>query len=367
MKRIQFALLIFLVCPFISMAGTAPVDGNFSINLTLKGLADGRKVYLVTMKAEDASNPRKNFNDTVAVAESKNGNVSFTGTAGGDGQRFAVLVEGSKQKLLLLPSRHEKLTVTGNMESWPKVVTAGSKGTVQMNEYKEFVTKALKAEMATAALNEAIIKYIAGRKDDIYVPFALLQNDAMTGEEKASLFEKMSAVSRNSYYGIMLADAIKNNRLSKVVREGLSIPDFKLTMSTGEVLGIKEIAAKNKLTLIDFWGTWCGPCIGEFPYMKNLYKEWKDKGFGILGITQKENKENWKKVIEKHEVNWLHGSDDFDHVMDSIFKLASVPSFALMDQEGKMIAFVSNRAGVPNFGPYVYHDGLVEELKKRLK
>lgn len=367
MKRIQFALLIFLACPFISVAGAKPGEGNFSINLTLKGLADGKHVYLVTMKQADAHDPRKNFNDTVAIAETKSENVSFTGTANGDGQRFAILVEGSKQKLLLLLSRNEKLAVTGNMETWPKAVTTGSDGTVQMNEYKEFVTKALKAEMATAALNEAIMKYIAGRKDDIYVPFALLQNDAMTREEKESLFAKMSAVSRNSYYGIMLADAIKNNRLGKTVREGLEVPDFKLTMSTGEVLSIKEIAAKNKVTLIDFWGTWCGPCIGEFPYMKGLYNEWKDKGFGILGITQKENKETWKKVIAQHEVNWLHGSDDFDHVMDSIFKLKSVPSFALMGQDGKMIAFVSNRAGVPNFGPYVYHDGLVEVLKKMLK
>jgi thiol-disulfide isomerase/thioredoxin len=367
MKRIQFALLIFLACPFISMAGTTPGDGNFSINLTLNGLADGKQVYLVTMKTADASNPRKNFNDTVAVSESRNGNASFTGTANGDGQRFAILVEGSKQKLLLLLSRNEKLTVTGSMEAWPKASTTGSKGTVQMNEYKEFVTKALKAEMATTALNEAIMKYIAGRKDDIYVPFALLQNDAMTKDEKESLFEKMTAVSKNSYYGIMLADAIKNNRLSKIVREGLEAPEFRLTMSTGEVLTIKEIAAKNKVTLIDFWGTWCGPCIGEFPYMKNLYKEWKDKGFGILGITQKENKENWKKVIAQHEVNWLHGSDDFDNVMDSIFKLRSVPAFALIGQDGKMIAFLSNKAGVPNFGPYVYHEGLVEVLKKMLK
>lgn len=367
MKRIQIALLIFLVCPFLSMAGTVPGDGNFSISLSLKGLADGKNIYLVTMKAADAADPRKSFNDTVAVTQSKGEKASFTGTAGGDGQRFAILVEDSKQKLLLLLSRNEKLTVSGSMDTWPKVNTAGSNGTAQMNAYKEFVSKAIKAESKTAELNATIMKYIAERRDDLYTPFALLQNDAMTKTEKESLFEKMTSVTKNSYYGAMLADAIKNNSLSKVIREGLEIPDFKLMMSTGEVLTIKEIAARNKLTLIDFWGTWCGPCIGEFPYMKELYKEWKDKGFGILGITQKENKENWKKVIAQHEVNWLHGSDDYDKVMDGIFKLASVPSFGLMDQEGKMIAFISNRSGVPNFGPYIYHDGLVEVLKKMLK
>ncbi|MGN6417913.1 MAG: TlpA family protein disulfide reductase [Pseudobacter sp.] len=367
MKRIQIALLIFLVCPFLSMAGKLPGEGSFSINLTLKGLADGKNIYLVTMKAADAADPRKSFNDTVAVTQSKSENATFTGTAGGDGQRFAILVEGSKQKLLLLLSRNEKLTVSGSLETWPKVNTTGSNGTAQMNAYKEFVTKAIKAETKTAELNATIMKYISERHDDLYTPFALLQNDAMTKSEKESLFEKMTTVSKNSYYGVMLSDAIKNNKLSKVIREGLEIPDLKLTMSTGEVMTMKEIAAKNKLTLIDFWGTWCGPCIGEFPYMKELYKEWKGKGLGILGITQKENKETWKKVIAQHEVNWLHGSDDFDKIMDGVFKLGSVPAFGLMDQDGKMIAFVANRSGTPNFGPYIYHEGLVEVLKKTLK
>jgi thiol-disulfide isomerase/thioredoxin len=139
-------------------------------------------------------------------------------------------------------------------------------------------------------------------------------------------------------------------------------------MLDGDTVSIREIAKKNKLTLIDYWGTWCGPCVGEFPFLREVYAKFKDKGFSILGITQNEQEQGWRKAIDNHGINWQHGADEVDDAMHRVFRLNSIPAYTLIDQEGKVIAFIANgsKASEP-FGPPIWQKGLITTLEGLLK
>lgn len=366
MKRFHFAPACLLILLVSSFTGTPEKEDPFTIKLQLTGLADGKKAYLVTVKEADAANAKAKYNDTLVVAAFKNGVAEFSGSVNENGKRFAIEVEGLKQRVQLLISKKENVSITGNTEEWPVVKTAGSAGTTQMNDYRAFQLNAIKT-LKFEEVDKSIMKYFQSHKDNLYAPFVLLLHDGMTTQEKSAAFEKMSSAAKSSYYGHKLATAIKNNAMQQPVRSGLEIPHFRLLMSDGDTMSIKEIAKKSKLTLIDCWGSFCGPCIAEFPFLKEVYAKYKSKGFNILGISQEKGLGALNNFTTKQDLPWEQGLDCIDNVMYKIFKLTSVPAYALIDQDGKMVAFMAHNAGAsPSFGPDIYHDELVKALEELL-
>ena len=99
--------------------------------------------------------------------------------------------------------------------------------------------------------------------------------------------------------------------------------------------------SNNKYVLIDFWASWCGPCMAEVPALKAAYDEFHKKGFEIFGVSLDNNKEAWLAAIENKELNWPHVSDlkGWQNAVADLYGVRSIPANYLVEcATGKIVA-----------------------------
>ena len=120
------------------------------------------------------------------------------------------------------------------------------------------------------------------------------------------------------------------------------LPEFKVTGVNGAE--ISPAAAKGKVTLLDFWATWCKPCIAELPHLKETYEEYHDKGFEIFGISGDQpdqmTVDDFKAWIVENEMPWpqhYDGESERSELMD-LFEIRGIPTTILLDRDGEVVA-----------------------------
>ena len=123
-------------------------------------------------------------------------------------------------------------------------------------------------------------------------------------------------------------------------KEGDTIQDFKMQTPEGTEVSIMELLKPNKLTVIDFWASWCQPCREEMPKMKQMLADYQEKGFGIVGISIDDDKEEWTKCIEELSLTWPHLSDlqGGTSPVAKSFGVRAIPFTVVVDQQGKVLA-----------------------------
>jgi len=116
--------------------------------------------------------------------------------------------------------------------------------------------------------------------------------------------------------------------------------DFSMPTPEGETVNLSDFIGKNKYTLIDFWASWCGPCRKEMPNVVEAYKAFKDKGFGIVGVSLDENADKWKEAIIALNITWPQMSDlqGWSNAGAKLYGVNSIPATVLVDQEGTIVA-----------------------------
>jgi len=93
---------------------------------------------------------------------------------------------------------------------------------------------------------------------------------------------------------------------------------------------------KNKVILIDFWASWCGPCVATIPAIQKVQKELTAKGFIVLGICLDEDQKKMEQVIADRKLTWLQYFDGkrFDNRLAVTFDVHSIPVNLLVDRQG---------------------------------
>lgn len=119
----------------------------------------------------------------------------------------------------------------------------------------------------------------------------------------------------------------------------INLPDIK-----GDFVSLYSM--RNKLVLIDFWGTWCAPCVKEQVVLTELYNKYKNseftvgKGFEIFGVSLDNKKKQWHSIIKKYNIKWTQVSDlkFWLSPVAKLYNIQELPFNLLVDGSGVIIA-----------------------------
>lgn len=119
-----------------------------------------------------------------------------------------------------------------------------------------------------------------------------------------------------------------------------SVPAF-VVQSIDNGQWITQETLLGSVYLIDFWATWCPPCVEALPELERIHKEWRERGFEILSLSFDSDEQRIRRFREKRfTMPWLHGrvAEGFSDILAVTFKLENIPHYILVDRDGGIIA-----------------------------
>lgn len=140
---------------------------------------------------------------------------------------------------------------------------------------------------------------------------------------------------------LVLEHARKQEAAKKIrstLMEGAKFPDFDEKDVEGKPLSIT--AYKGKVVLVDFWATWCRPCVAELPNVLEAYEKHHANGFEIIGISLDNDKAKLEKFTKDKKMTWQQYFDGqgWNNKLSTKYGVNSIPATYLLDVEGKILA-----------------------------
>jgi peroxiredoxin len=239
---------------------------------------------------------------------------------------------------------------------WPAV---GQDASTAASELKALVTKVqdklrdgkkTDAELAPElkAFDELIAKHKDEKTDDtaqIVLMKAMLYLQILDNTDKGlELVQQLKQDYPDTKPG-KSADAIVANlkqqeagkKIQRSLVEGATFPDFDEKDLVGKSLSVGNY--KGKVVLIDFWATWCGPCVGELPNVVKTYEKNHDKGFEIIGVSLDQDEQRLRNFTKEKQMTWQQFFDGkgWGNKLAQKYGIQSIPATFLLNSEGKII------------------------------
>lgn len=362
MKKILLLLSVTAI-----MVSCNKTDTEYTISGTATGFENGQQIIL--QSADSTAVGKMISIDTVKV---KNGKFEFKGNAV-EPEVSGLLIEGKGNIDLILEGG--KITITLDKDTLRNSNVTGTYNNDELTQYKKDIAVTQKLVQAKAmAFQQANMKKFQdaqAAKDTVAVNALIKENQAIMKPMSEQNY-KYAETHPKSFLSLILAEGLfyspspefvkikkiynglsselKNTRHGKVVKQKLDAhdavevgkvaPDFSAKSPEGKTVSLKDV--KGKVTIIDFWASWCMPCREENPNVVALYNEFHDKGLNIVGVSLDNPKDDakWKAAIAQDKLTWAQVSNlqGWQDPIAKKYNVTSIPATFLLDASGKIVA-----------------------------
>ncbi len=351
-------ILLLLVAVFLGSSCSSP-KGEYVIKGTASSDWEGKNIYLV--------NQREDGVEQIDTAVIKDGKFTFKGTQEKPEIRFLSLEASGPEsdnpvfQLVLI----EPGTITAQV-SKEDIEIGGTpanddfqkKANAEKEVYKEMAAFQKQYESIDIASvsdeeREKIIEgysvfdnklkklnydfILANMKNPLGENIFFMLVDQLSVEEMEKVMEQASDSFKTGDNGKKIMEMIA---VSKKVAVGQQFSDFSMNNIEGKQVSLSDYAGKGKYVLIDFWASWCGPCMKEMPTLIKVYDLYKNKNFEIVGVSLDKEEKEWKAAVNKMKMAWPQMSDlqAWGTSARGIYGFNSIPHTILLDPQGVIIA-----------------------------
>ena len=372
-------IYVFLVCLVVGIScQKAP---RYVINGKVSGDAEGMKVTL-----NRVDYPQSELIDSTVV---KDGKFVFEGVVK-ESERYSIQIDKTKKGEAFSPRNvtnspfyleNSEIVFTGNIDSLPTMYWSNKPqqqakitGSAMEDLYQKYLAEGKELRNQLYSLNEKYLKeYHVPAIDGIFnkeigiklsremeklgqqldqQKWEFVKNNIQTpvGFDLAKqyfqdMYVRITPEQITELEGLVnkawpnTAKAEEFNKMAEVgkrIAMGAKYPDIELTNKEGKKVKLSEYVPEGKYVMLEFWASWCGPCRGEIPHLREVYKEYKDKGFEIVSISIDRKDQDWKKAMKEEKMVWTQLNDpgEFEGPVAKIYNVQGVPTCILLDKEG---------------------------------
>lgn len=362
MKKI--ILLITLSLVFLSCSKNG--GGNYTISGIAPGIADGSKVIIQKQSEDGKTNVSV---DTVLV---KSGKFEITGKVD-ETTIHGITVESTNGMISVIVEKGD-IKVEVDKDSLFKSKISGTYNNDQFQKFYSGISEIQKSVQQRKTKfendNKEVVRLAQKNNDTLTISklrkeYSLIQKD-LTNYSLNFIKENPKA-----YISLLLVQGLFNNpefdledvkkqfesldsslkelKPAKKIQEifdtvsateiGKKAPEFTAKDTRGKEISLSDSMGK-KVTIVDFWASWCMPCRQENPNMVALYKEFHGKGLNIIGVSLDIDSKEWITAIAKDQLTWSQVSNlkQWEDPIAKQYNVNQIPSTFVLDQDGKIVA-----------------------------
>ncbi len=362
--KTQIIFIISIALLFSCKPSTTNYGDNYEVIVKADGVYDGLRAYL--MKTENGRN--RIATDTAVVF---NGAFVFKGEIKGT-EMCALIIDGvrGQTSVFLEPGI---IHVELYKDSIHKSKVEGTYNNAVFNDYKnqyqekieaidavrsQFLnsnkdTEGLKAlqkkgDSLRAQLKNFGYEFIKTNNDSDFSLFVLEGLTSQKGfdvELASNAFKNIEASIKtknesNQLITDRIRQKIESNPNRPKIKIGMQAPDFTAPDPQGKQITLSEI--KGKVTIVDFWASWCKPCRIENPNLVKLYDKYHSKGLEIISVSLERGNQKafWIEAIKKDQLNWYNVSNlkFWQDPIAQAYSVNSIPATFILDENGTVVA-----------------------------
>ena len=380
MKNTFIFMFLFTLIQTSSRAN----DGSFLLKGSIRGVKDSTKIGISYTIFKD--NEWHNIEDSTRVVDGKfifKGKIKGVTAAALEfyNKRSFIYMEPVQMQLYIDADKPHRYQLTGTkvesenlelrkelgnyveirynrMENIMNLIDlfhSLKEGDVKRDSLARIVNRQLEIKEGDAIKLDSARLAFAAKHPSFQITPDLLYNicgEYMRLDSVRYVYNLLPEENKNSPMGKLALKEIEENEEKNRIIESASIgafpPDFTRESISKEI--VKLSSYKNKsYVLLDFWASWCAPCLKEIPKMKEINKKYKEKGLSIIGISLDENNNSWSNAVKKNKLNsWpqilssastgqSNGSFSQNNLSD-LYNCDAVPFYVLIDKDGKVVA-----------------------------